>query len=613
MLDRVTAMWELVRGRRRYYVAATVAIVLSSGLMYLSPVIRMWAIDHVIAGKPLSAPAPIVRFVQAVGGRSVLVRNLWIAGLAMLAVTALAGSLAFLKGYWAARASEDVVRNLRERLYDHLQHLRCAYHDRTDTGDLVQRCSSDVETVRLFLAVSATEIGRAGINIAVGVPIMLAISVKMTIAAVSLMPLILAYSVWFFLRVRKSFRICDEAEGRMTAVLEENLTGIRVVRAFARGEHESARFGERNRDYRTKWRRLVRLFSWFWSVSDLFCTLQIAVVMLLGAYLMVTGWGTPGGLSAGAMFAFMSFVHMFMWPIRQMGRVLADFGKASVALERINEVLDERREDAADPGGEAAFPGEGELAVEGLTYAHDGAEPVLRDVSFRVRPGETVALLGPSGSGKTTLVSLLLRLYEYEQGAIRLGGVELRSVPRKAVRRQFGTVLQEPFLYSKTLGDNIRLGGASEATDDAVAEAARAACVHDAISEFDKGYETLVGERGVTLSGGQRQRVALARAILADPPVLLLDDALSAVDTETEAMILDALRRRHGRKATLLIAHRLSTLMQADRILVLDHGRIVQRGTHGELVDADGLYRRLWRMQTDLEEDLAAEAGETRP
>jgi len=612
MLEKVKTMWGLLRGRRGLYAAAVSAILLSTAFMFLSPLIRKWAVDLLVEGKDAEMPSLVARLVAWLGGRSTVVRNLWIAGAGIVAATGLSGALAYLKGRWSAVASEAVVRSLRERLYDHIQHLPCSYHDATDTGDLVQRCTSDVETLRMFLAVSVVEVGRGFILLLVGIPVMLSVSPAMTLASLSLMPLIIAYSALFFVKVRSTFRRCDEAEGRMTAVLEENLTGIRVVRAFARGDYECRKFAERNDDYRRNWYRVVKLFAWFWSLSDCLCMLQIATVVICGGYLMMAGWGRPGGLTAGGFFAFMSFVNMFMWPIRHMGRVLADFGKATVAVERIGAILGAEREPRGGGGPAESFQASGEIVVEHLSFAHDGSSPVLRDVSFRVGAGETFALLGPSGSGKSTLVNLLLRLYDYEEGSIRLDDRELIETDRKHVRRQFGAVLQEPFLYSRSVGENIRLGSL-EANADAVAEAARMACVDDAIQGFEKGYDTLVGERGATLSGGQRQRVALARAILADPPILILDDALSAVDTETESMILRALRTRRGRRTTLLIAHRLSTLMQADRILVLDGGRIVQSGTHEELLQVDGLYRRLWRIQSTLEEDLMAEiepAGE---
>ena len=608
MLEKLRTTWGLMRGQRMLYVLAVLALVISAAFMYVPPLIRMWVIDHVIDNKPIAAPSIVLRAVNAIGGTSVLARNLWIAGAVMTLTTCLSGLFMFLKGRWSALTAEAIAKSVRERLYDHLQHLPASYHDKADTGDLVQRCSSDVETVRMFLAISAVDAGRGVIQLAVGIPVMLWVNPTMTMASVVLMPVIVIFSVVFFLLVRHKFRLSDEAEGAMTTVLEENLTGIRVVRAFARGDHESRKFAERNAEYRRRWSGVIRVFAVFWSSSDWLCMMQIAIVTITGAYLLATGWGTPGGLTAGEFFAFLTFVHLFMWPIRQLGRLMADFGKATVAMDRIFEILRQQREDHCEADPAEAPRLTGNLAVEHLTFMHD-KKPVLRDISFSIRQGETLALLGPSGSGKSTLVNLLLRLYDYQEGSIHLDGLELRDLDRKHARAQFGAVLQEPFLYSRSVRDNIRLGG-HRADDHSVAEAAKMACVDETIRGFDKGYDTLVGERGVTLSGGQRQRVALARAVLNDPPLLILDDALSAVDTRTEAMILDALRQRRGKRTTLLIAHRLSTLMQADRILVLNHGRIVQDGTHEQLLGVEGLYRRLWNIQSSLAEDLRAEAAE---
>ncbi len=608
MLGKLRTIWTLMRGQRLLYVLAVTALVISAAIMYIPPLIRMWVIDHVIANEPIAAPAFVLDAVKAIGGTTVLARNLWIAGAAMTIATCLSGLFMFLKGRWSALTAEAVAKSVREKLYDHLQHLPASYHDKAETGDLVQRCSSDVETVRLFLSVSAVDAGRGIIQLAVGIPIMLWVNPTMTIASVVLMPVIVIFSVVFYLLVRNKFKLCDEAEGSMTTVLEENLTGIRVVRAFARGDHESRKFGLKNAEYRRRWSGVIRTLAVFWSSSDWLCTMQVAIVTITGAYLMAVDWGKPGGLTAGGFFAFLTFVHLFMWPIRQLGRLMADFSKATVSMDRIQEILRQQREDNSDADPAEAPRATGDLAVEHLSFMH-GKEPILRDISFSIRQGDTLALLGPSGSGKSTLVNLLLRLYDYREGSIHLDGMELRDLDRKHARAQFGAVLQEPFLYSKSVRDNIRLGG-HRADDSSVADAARMACVDETIREFDKGYDTLVGERGVTLSGGQRQRVAIARAVLNDPPVLILDDALSAVDTRTEAMILEALRRRRGKRTTLLIAHRLSTLMQADRILVLEHGRIVQDGTHEQLLGVEGLYRRLWNIQSSLAEDLKAEAAE---
>ncbi len=518
-----------------------------------------------------------------------------------------------------------MARRMRDRLYDHLQHLPCTYHDKVETGDLVQRCTSDVETVRSFLSMQIVEIARAVIMLIVVIPIMCWLSGRMTLVALSVIPVICLFSAIFFARVKYAFKLSDEAEGAMTTVLQENLTGIRVVRAFARQDFECDKFAGRNAAYRDRTFELIRLMAWYWSSGDFLCHLQNGLVLIVGGM-----WLAGGKLSVGTLFAFMAYVNMLLWPIRQMGRILSDLGKTLVSLQRIHEILQQPREvllqvapaGHADDNGHlaAAHEGDGHISADGHAQAADpdrlaghivvkdlsfgyGEKPVLDGISFEVKPGSTLAFLGPSGCGKSTLMHLLLRLYDYSHGSITLDGREIRDLDRKALRRQIGSVMQEPFLYSKSLRDNIRMG-VPHAADEAITRAAQAACIHDSIEQFEGKYDTLVGERGVTLSGGQRQRVALARAILKDPPILILDDALSAVDTRTESLILEALRRRHGRHTTLVIAHRLSTLMQADSILVLERGRIVQSGTHAGLLAQEGLYQRLWKIQTSLEEDL---------
>ena len=588
-----------MRGQRLRYGLAIAAILVSSALMYLPPLIIMVAIDHAILGERLTGPAFMVRAVGWLGGRSVLARNLWVAAALSVCIVGVAGVFMYIKGKWSAQAAESMARALRDRLYGHLQHLPSLWFDTRQTGDLIQRCTSDVETIRMFLAAQVVEVARAAILLSVGLPILLALDVRLGLLSMALLPIIVLYSMRFFVNVRKSFQRVDECEGRMTANVQENITGIRVVRAFARQDFECRRFAGRNDEYRREWYDLIHLMSAYWPVSGFLCNIQAGLVLMAGAY-----WAITGSLSVGTLAAFITSVGIFLWPVRHVGRILADLGKALVSLGRVHEILSaepesdiaEAPEASGAAGASAREPARGEIVMENLSFSHGRAD-VLRDVSVHVDPGQTLAILGPSGSGKSTLINLLLRLYDYDTGSIRLDGVELTDLPRQYVRSQIGVVMQEPFLYSRTLRENIKLGHFT-APDEAMIDAAAAACVHESIAGFEEGYDTIVGERGVTLSGGQRQRVALARALLRQPPVLILDDALSAVDTRTEDMILRALARRHGKQTTLVIAHRLTTLRHADSIIVLEAGRVVQAGSHQQLVNEEGMYRRLWRIQS---------------
>ena len=609
-MGKKNTFWRFIKGQRFRYVAAIIALFVATLVLAERPVVFKIAIDHIIEGKDAEGLGPMRSLVQRLGGGSMLAENLWMAALAVIAITAISGFFMYLKGRWAGIASEAVARDLRNGLYDHIQNLPCTYHDTADTGDLLQRCTSDVETFRTFLAVQGTEIGRAGIAVLVVFPYMLLVNVPLALIAMAVVPVILTFAIVFFIKVRNTFRLCDEAEAVMTTRLQENLTGIRVVRAFARQEYECERFAEDNARFRDRRFRLIRIMAIYWSCSNFMCTCQIGLVLLSGAWMIRAGSPGAGGLTVGGLVAMMLYMRMFLWPIRHLGRVLGEEGKAVVAMGRLGEILAEPRE--APHGSSVDVPDrlDGQIEISDLSFNH-GEVRVLKGVSVTVEAGQTLAILGPSGSGKSTLVNLLLCLYDYDSpeqpgGSIRMDGIELSSMDQKFVRSQIGVVMQEPFLYSRSVRDNIRIARRGAAEDEIVSAAA-SSCMHESIQEFDKGYDTLVGERGVMLSGGQRQRLALARAVLRNPPILILDDALSAVDTQTEQMILKALRDRHGRSTTLVIAHRLSTLMHADRIIVIEGGRIVQEGTHESLVGTDGMYRRLWQVQNQLAADLREE------
>ena len=611
MKSSIVTFLNLTRGFRRRYALAFGALLLSIVFLQLAVVVSKVTIDRVLDSEQPADQLMVVGLQSRVdelilwsmGGKAFVSDHLWMPGLVIVLVTLLAGVFTWLRGRWAAMACEGIMVGLRDELYDKLQHLPCNWFDEQESGDIVQRCTSDVDTVRVFLASQMVELIRGLLLLVLAAPLLLMINLWMALCSLILVPFILYFSVVFFRKVRVVFRAKDEAEGRMTTTIQENLTGVRVVRAFARQDYEIEQFEERNSAHRDLDNRLYVLMARFWSLSDLLCMGQKAIVLGVGIVFLLNGY-----IEVGSLYLFLTMVTMFIWPMQQAGRILADLGRATVAFDRLSEILAVDVETLAEvQGDEPAL--DGDIVFDGVTFAHREQSPVLHAVNFTVPEGETLALVGPSGCGKSTIVNLLLRLYDHDTGTISIGGHALRDLPRKHVRSRIAVVLQEPFLFSKTLRENIAMAQPTAAEHE-LHEATNAADIHESILRFEKGYDTPVGERGVTLSGGQRQRIALARALLQSPDILILDDALSAVDTETESTILEALRRRHGRHTTIIIAHRIATLMHADRILVMDGGRIVQSGSHQTLLQEDGLYRRLWQIQVGLEDELRDDRGE---
>ncbi len=589
-------LWQVMKGNRMRYLGSIISMVISAVLSLLPPLVIAITVDSIIGDKPITASPAVVSIIEKLGGKSVLAQNLWICGLALVILNMLHSYFQYARGKLSAQASEAIAKNIRDDLFYHLQYWPYDEHVKTETGDLVQRCTSDVETVRRFLSMQLVEVGRALVLLTASLILMFSLNVKLTWVSMTAVPFIFLFAAIFFSKIREAFREADEAEGRLTTVLQENLTGIRVVRAFGRQAYEVEKFDEKNREYTNLWYRLSWILALYWSTSDLLVMAQMGAVLVVGVY-----WAAIGELSLGTLLAFMSYEGMLLWPVRQLGRILTDMGRTQVSLSRIKEIIDKPLEDMNEDG--LTPPMDRDIEFKNVYFEYEKGRPVLKDVSFKVKAGQTVAILGGTGSGKSSLVHLLQGLYDYQKGSITIGGVELRDINKKWLRRHVGIVLQEPFLFSKTIKENIALAR-KDATEEEIYKAAEIAALHDVIQEFEDGYDTVVGERGVTLSGGQKQRVAIARTIILNSSILIFDDSLSAVDTETDNAIRAALNEVSKDVTTFIISHRITTIAQADLILVMEDGRIVQSGTHEELLAQEGMYKRIWSIQSALEEEM---------
>ena len=599
--SKAQKLWPLfltiAAGFRGPLLMALLAMVASFVLMFTVPMIIRSMLDRLTG----EAPDTYLTWLQiliptGLSDNQVLYLQLGLSGLLIILCTALAGYFVYLRGKQIAAAAEGMARRLRDTLMNHLNHLPIAFHHQADTGDLIQRCTSDIETFRVFVSGQIIEIGRAVLMLLIVTPILLSLDVTMTGVALITMPLLLVSAVLFFNRVKSMFLEVDEAEASLTTVLQENLTGIRVVRAFARQDFEAEKFGRANVRFRDQNQRLMRFLGFYYGASDIVCLFQVGLILFVGAH-----WVLADTMTIGTLFAFITYEGMIIWPIRHMGRVLTDSGKAVVALKRMAEILSEPEESNLEQALTA--PLTGEIRLDRVSFHHPDNPPVLSNLSLTIGAGETVALVGAPGAGKSTLIQLLLRLYDPQQGTLWVDQFDLSQLSRKSVRAQIGVVLQESFLFAGSIADNLRIGQSQASLAD-MTEAVKTANLLGTINALPNGFESLVGERGVTLSGGQRQRLAIARALLKDPAILILDDALSAVDTDTESLILENLRRVRFNRTTLIVAHRLSTVMQADRIVVLDGGEVTQTGNHATLSQVPGIYRQLCELQGQVQQEI---------
>jgi ATP-binding cassette subfamily B protein len=568
------------------YLAATISLGLGAAFRTASTFLLRYLVDDVLA--------------RDVPGNALPLVALGFVGLALLQ-----GGFTFLSGRLAAQTAEGIALRLRNYLFDHIQRLSFSYHDQTQTGELIQRCTSDVDSLRRFFADQAIGMGRILALFIINWVALLSLNWRLGLLSVVIVPPIVVMSAFFFNKVSKAFEEFQEQDAVLSTTLQENLAGVRVVKAFARQSFEREKFEKENWKKFLLGRRLLLMHALFWPLSDILCAFQMLGGYVAGAYMAINGEITVGTYIAAA-----SMIILVIWPMRNLGRLIVDMSTGLVSYSRVSKIIREEREPLTAGRHTPSAEVKGDVVFRDVSFEYESDAPVLHNVTFYCRPGQAIGLLGSTGSGKTSLVNLLPRFYDYTSGKLLLDGVELKDYPREYLRSNIGIVEQEPFLFSRTIRENITYGVGRDVHDAEVEAAARAAAVHDVILSFPDGYKTLVGERGVTLSGGQKQRVAIARTLLKDPRILILDDSTSSVDTETEGEIRQALEHLMQGRSTFIIAHRVQSVMNADFIIVLEGGRITQRGTHRQLVAQPGTYQRIYNMQTRIEGELERELAD---
>ncbi|MCL1935957.1 MAG: ABC transporter ATP-binding protein/permease [Defluviitaleaceae bacterium] len=595
-MDLITKLKKIIGIDFKYFILTGCFSIITMSIVFTTPIIIGFTVDYIVMGNTTNDF--VNNIINFFGGAYYISSNLWIPFLLIVGLSTIRIIFVHFIIKYNGIGSENIAKRMRNNLYNHIQRLPYDYHVKAKTGDLIQRCTSDIENIRMFLSNQLIELMRTTIMGFIVFFILINLNLQLAIFSLVLLPVIFIFSYIFHSKIQKSFNIQEEMESALFSTIQENLSGIRVVRAFGRSKFEMDKFNEKNRKFRDTSRNLFKIRAFYWGTSDFLCMMQLFIVIIIGVNLTFNGI-----ITLGIFMIFLTYINNFIWPIRNMARIIADMGRMSISFDRINEILEMPLE--IDTENAVDIDLNSDIIFENVSFGYDETKNILDGMSFQIKKGETIAILGRAGSGKSTLMHIFLRLYDYKSGSIKINGVELRNIKKETLRKKIGIVLQDSYLYSRTIKENLKMSKTNLKIEE-MTNATKISKIHDTIEAFRNKYETVLGERGVTLSGGQRQRLAISRTIIKNSDILIFDDSLSAVDTDTDSQIRNALRQRKKDTTTIIISGRITTLKEADRIFIMENGKISDIGTHDELIKKETLYKKIWDIQTSLEDELEA-------
>ena len=578
-------------GNKLKFISLFIYILIYTILMLFCSLIISFTIDNVINMEKINNSF-FMWFSNFFGGVDYLRNNLFILALILVAINLVIAILIYIRIFVQAKVSESMAKKIKDTMYSHIQNLPFEYLVDHNSGDLIQRCTSDIDTIRKFINGKIEEMFRSLIAPIIAAIILFNINTKLALISIISLPIIFIYAYRFFKSVQKLFKESDEADGSMSANIQESLNGIRISKAFNNENYEISKFNKYNKEYQNTTYKVILNLGRYFSTNTLLCYTQIFLVIIFGIIMV-----NNNELSYGSLFVFITYESEIVWPIRGLGRLLNDYGKTTISIDRINEILNIEEEDLIS-GEKHEIKGNIEFKNVYFKYPNNN-QYVLKNICFKINSGDNVAIIGKTGSGKSSLVYLLEQLYTQTKGEIFIDNHDIRLFNKDYLRKNVAVVLQEPFLFSRTIKDNVIIAN-KHASCKEIELATKIANIHNVIKDFDNGYETMVGENGVTLSGGQKQRLAIARTIINETPILIFDDSLSAVDSKTDKKIKESLNKLNKQTTKIIITQRISACQNSDLIIVLDDGMITNIGKHDELIKQDGLYKKVYDIQSNM-------------